>query len=30
MSYHFFAYISRISYIGRLSLKRNSLPENIQ
>ena len=30
MSYHFFAYISRMRYIGRWSLMRNSLPENIQ
>lgn len=30
MSYNFFAYISRMKYIGRWSLMRNSLPENIQ
>ena len=30
MSFHFFAYISRMRYIGRWSLMRNSLPENIQ
>ena len=30
MSYHFFAYLSRMRYIGRWSLMRNSLPENIQ
>ena len=30
MSDHFFAYISRMRYIGRWSLMRNSLPENIQ
>ena len=30
MSEHFFAYISRMRYIGRWSLMRNSLPENIQ
>ena len=30
MSYNFFAYISRMRYIGRWSLMRNSLPENIQ
>ena len=30
MSYNFFAYISRIRYIGRWSLMRNALPENIQ
>ena len=30
MSHHFFAYISRMRYIGRWSLMRNSLPENIQ
>lgn len=30
MSYNFFAYISRMKYISRWSLMRNSLPENIQ
>ena len=30
MSNDFFAYISRMRYIGRWSLMRNSLPENIQ
>lgn len=30
MNEHFFAYISRMRYIGRWSLMRNSLPENIQ
>ena len=30
MSETFFAYISRMRYIGRWSLMRNSLPENIQ
>ena len=30
MRYNFFAYISRMRYIGRWSLMRNSLPENIQ
>ena len=30
MSENFFAYISRMRYIGRWSLMRNSLPENIQ
>ena len=30
MSYNFFAYISRMRYIGRWSLMRNSMPENIQ
>ena len=30
MSYHFFAYLSRMRYIGRWSLMRNTLPENIQ
>ena len=30
MSHNFFAYISRMRYIGRGSLMRNSLPENIQ
>ena len=30
MNYNFFAYISRMRYIGRWSLMRNSLPENIQ
>ena len=30
MSFHFFAYISRMRYIGRWSLMRNALPENIQ
>ena len=30
MSYHFFAYLSRMRYIGRWSLMRNALPENIQ
>ncbi len=30
MKEHFFAYISRMRYIGRWSLMRNSLPENIQ
>lgn len=30
MSFNFFAYISRMRYIGRWSLMRNSLPENIQ
>ena len=30
MSYNFFAYISRMRYIERWSLMRNSLPENIQ
>ena len=29
-SYNFFAYISRMRYIGRWSLMRNVLPENIQ
>ena len=29
-SHNFFAYISRMRYIGRWSLMRNSLPENIQ
>ncbi len=29
-AFHFFAYISRMRYIGRWSLMRNSLPENIQ
>ena len=30
MNDNFFAYISRMRYIGRWSLMRNSLPENIQ
>ena len=30
MSYNFFAYISRMRYIGRWSLMRNSYSENIQ
>ena len=30
MAYNFFAYISRMRYIERWSLMRNSLPENIQ
>ena len=30
MKENFFAYISRMRYIGRWSLMRNSLPENIQ
>ena len=30
MKFNFFAYISRMRYIGRWSLMRNSLPENIQ
>ena len=30
MSHNFFAYISRMRYIGRWSLMRNSLTENIQ
>ena len=30
MSFNFFAYISRMRYIGRWSLMRNALPENIQ
>ena len=30
MRYNFFAYISRMRYIGRWSLMRNSLPENVQ
>ena len=30
MSYNFFAYISRMRYIGRWSLMRNALDENIQ
>ena len=30
MKYNFFAYISRMRYIGRWSLMRNALPENIQ
>ena len=30
MNYHFFAYLSRMRYIGRWSLMRNSIPENIQ
>ena len=30
MNNNFFAYISRMRYIGRWSLMRNSLPENIQ
>ncbi|MGI5976946.1 MAG: 5'-deoxynucleotidase [Candidatus Limivicinus sp.] len=30
MSYNFFAYISRMRYIGRWSLMRNAIPENIQ
>ena len=30
MRFHFFAYISRMRYIGRWSLMRNALPENIQ
>jgi len=30
MSENFFAYISRMRYIGRWSLMRNSIPENIQ
>ena len=30
MSFNFFAYISRMRYIWRWSLMRNSLPENIQ
>ena len=30
MNYNFFAYISRMRYIGRWSLMRNSLNENIQ
>ena len=30
MNENFFAYISRMRYIGRWSLMRNSLPENIQ
>ena len=29
MSHNFFAYISRMRYIGRWSLMRNALPENI-
>jgi len=28
--YHFFAYISRMRYIGRWGLMRNTIPENIQ
>ena len=27
---NFFAYISRMRYIGRWSLMRNAMPENIQ
>ncbi|MBR3174912.1 MAG: 5'-deoxynucleotidase, partial [Oscillospiraceae bacterium] len=30
MKEQFFAYLSRMRYIGRWSLMRNSLPENIQ
>ena len=30
MSHNFFAYISRMRYIGRWGLMRNALPENIQ
>ena len=30
MSQNFFAYLSRMRYIGRWSLMRNALPENIQ
>ena len=30
MNYNFFAYVSRMKYIERWSLMRNSLPENIQ
>ncbi|MEG1317131.1 MAG: YfbR-like 5'-deoxynucleotidase, partial [Oscillospiraceae bacterium] len=30
MNYSFFALISRMRYIGRWGLMRNSLPENIQ
>ena len=30
MSENFFAYLSRMRYIGRWSLMRNALPENIQ
>ena len=30
MSYHFFAYLSRMRNIARWSLMRNSIPENIQ
>ena len=30
MSDNFFAYVSRMRYIGRWSLMRNSMPENIQ
>lgn len=30
MTYNFFAYMSRMRYIGRWSLMRNALPENIQ
>ena len=30
MSYNFFAYLSRMRYIGRWSLMRNAMPENIQ
>ena len=30
MSYNFFAYLSRMRYIERWSLMRNTLPENIQ
>ena len=30
MSYHFFAYLSRMRYIGRWSLMRNAVDENIQ
>ena len=30
MSHNFFAYLSRMRYIGRWSLMRNALPENIQ
>ena len=30
MTHNFFAYLSRMRYIGRWSLMRNALPENIQ
>ena len=30
MNESFFAYLSRMRYIGRWSLMRNALPENIQ
>ncbi len=30
MSHHFFAYLARMRYIGRWSLMRSSIPENVQ